>query len=185
APEVLRERYPRLVICSLTGWGQSGPHAARAGHDITYQAIGVALAATGNTPAIQVADIVGAWSAASAVLAALVARERSGEKGGGRWIDQALLDAAVHANVTGWAAEAAAPREVGEPLPLTGALPCYGVYPTRDGGALAIGALEPHFWARFCEADRPDLVDAQYEAGERAHEKVAKLIASRTRDEWA
>src|SRR6185295_568969 len=68
----------------------------------------------------------------------------------------------------------------------TGALPCYGVYSTSDGGALAIGALEPHFWARFCEAaERPDLVDAQYTTGERAHEKVAKLIASRTRDEWA
>src|SRR6185503_6980819 len=182
APEVLRERYPRLVICSLTGWGQSGPYAARAGHDITYQAIGGGLASTGVTPPIPVADVVGAWSAASAVLAALLARERGSGEGGGAWIDQALLDAAVHANLTGWAAEAAAPRAVGEPLPLTGALPCYGVYATRDGGALAIGALEPHFWARFCEAaERPDLVGAQYETGERAHEKVAKLIASRTR----
>lgn len=185
APEVLRERYPRLVICSLTGWGQRGPYAARAGHDITYQAIGGALAATAAAPAIQVADMVGAWSAASAVVAALLARERAGDNGNGTWIDQALLDAAVHANVTGWAAEAAAPREVGEPLPLTGALPSYGVYPTRDGGALAIGALEPHFWARFCEAaERADLIEAQYEATERAHDKVAKLIASRTRDEW-
>ncbi|HEV8239823.1 MAG TPA: CaiB/BaiF CoA-transferase family protein [Thermoanaerobaculia bacterium] len=197
APDVLRERYPRLVICSLTGWGQSGPYASRAGHDITYQAIGGALAATGTAPAIQVADVVGAWSAASAVLAALLARERvpgasarraqepeAGE-GGGTWIDQALLDAAVHANVTGWAGEAAAPREVGEPLPLTGVLPCYGVYPTRGGGALAVGALEPHFWARFCAAaERPDLVDAQYATGERAHDNVAKLVASRTRDEW-
>jgi len=130
--------------------------------------------------------MVGARSTVSAVLAALLARERSGKEGGGTWIDQALLDAAVHANLTGWAAEAAAPRKVGEPLPLTGALPCYGVYPTRDGGALAVGALEPHFWARFCEAaKRPDLIDAQYAATDRAHEKVAKLIASRTRDEWA
>ncbi len=198
APQVLRERYPRLVICSLTGWGQGGPYAARAGHDITYQAIGGALAATATAPAIQVADVVGAWSTVSAVLAALLARERRPDaasqraqeadegEGGGAWIDQALLDAAVHANVTGWAAEAAGPREVGEPLPLTGALPCYGVYATRDGGALAVGALEPHFWARFCDAaGRPDLHDLQYATGERAHDKVAKLVASRTRDEWA
>jgi crotonobetainyl-CoA:carnitine CoA-transferase CaiB-like acyl-CoA transferase len=185
APEVLRERYPRLVICSLTGWGQGGPYAGRAGHDVTYQAIGGALAATAMAPAIQVADVVGAWSAASAVLAALLARERDGGEGSGTWIDQALLDAAVHANVTGWAAEAAEPHEVGEPLPLTGALPCYGVYATGDGGALAVGALEPHFWARFCEAaGRPELRDAQYASSEREHEKVAKLIASRTRDEW-
>jgi crotonobetainyl-CoA:carnitine CoA-transferase CaiB-like acyl-CoA transferase len=186
APEVLRERCPRLVICSLTGWGQSGPHAARAGHDVTYQAIGGALAATAAAPPIQVADVVGAWSAVSAVLAALLARERADADGGGAWIDQALLDAAVHANVTGWAAEAAAPRAVREPLPLTGVLPCYGVYATSDGGALAVGALEAHFWARFCEAaERPDLIAAQYAVTERAHEKVAKLIASRSRDEWA
>src|SRR6185436_16288141 len=88
APEVLRERYPRLVICSLTGWGQRGPYAARAGHDVTYQAIGGVLASTGTTPAIPVADVVGAWSAASAVLAALLARERGGPEGGGAWIDQ-------------------------------------------------------------------------------------------------
>ncbi|HXT51322.1 MAG TPA: CaiB/BaiF CoA-transferase family protein, partial [Thermoanaerobaculia bacterium] len=58
APEVLRERYPRLVICSLAGWGQTGPYSARAGHDITYQAIGGALASTGVTPPIPVADVV-------------------------------------------------------------------------------------------------------------------------------
>lgn len=196
APEVLRERYPRLVICSLTGWGQGGPYAARTGHDLTYQAIGGALAATATAPAIQAADVVGAWSAVSAVLAALLARERdrpdapsppAGEaEAGGVWIDQALLDAAVHANVTGWAAEAAGPHEVGEPLPLTGALPCYGIYETSDGGALAVGTLEPHFWARFCDAaGRPDLHDLQYATGERAHDKVAKLVASRSRDEWA
>jgi crotonobetainyl-CoA:carnitine CoA-transferase CaiB-like acyl-CoA transferase len=186
APAVLRQRYPRLVILSLSGWGQQGPYAARAGHDLTYQAIGGALAATGATPAIPVADVVGAWSTVAAVLAALVARERGGEGGEGAWIDQALLDAAVHANVTGWAAEAAGARAVGEPLPLTGALPCYGVYATRDGGRLAVGALEPHFWQRFCEAaGRRDLRRSQYSTRERARQRVAKLVASRTREEWA
>ena len=191
APQVLRERYPRLVICSISGWGQEGPYAARAGHDITYQAIGGSLAASGATPGIQVADVVGAWSAVTSVLAALLARERGGasgenSEGGGAWIDQALLDAAVHANVTGWAAEAAGAKAVGEPLPLTGALPCYGVYKTRDGGRLAIGALEPHFWERFCEAaGRRDLRRSQYSTSDRARRKVAKLVASRTREEWA
>ncbi len=182
APVMLRERFPRLVVCSLSGWGQEGPYAARAGHDLTYQAIGGALAASASMPALPVADVVGAWSAVSATLAALWARERGG---GGAWIDQALVDAAVHANLTGWAAEAAAPRRQQELLPLTGALPCYGLYATRDGTLLAIGALEPHFWARFCDAaGRPDLRRYQYASGERARRKVAQLIASRHRDDW-
>jgi crotonobetainyl-CoA:carnitine CoA-transferase CaiB-like acyl-CoA transferase len=183
APAMLRERFPRLVICSLTGWGQEGPYASRAGHDLTYQAIGGALAAVPAPPAIPVADVVGAWSAVASVLAALVARERGG---GGAWIDQSLLEAALHANVTGWAAEAAGARRVGEALPLTGALPCYGVYPARDGRPIAVAALEPHFWRRFCAAvERRDLVHSQYARGPRARQKVAKLIASRTGEEWS
>src|SRR5262245_14455405 len=110
APTILRERYPRLVVCSISGWGQEGPYAPRAGHDITYQAIGGALASTASTPPLPVADVVGAWSAVTSVLAALLARERGGPDAGGAWIDQALLDAAVHANVTGWAAETAVAR---------------------------------------------------------------------------
>ena len=182
APEELRRRFPRLVICSLTGWGQDGPYAARAGHDVTYQAVAGSLAPTGGISAVPVADVVGAWSAVTAVLAALHARAASGE---GAWIDQALLDAAVHANLTAFAAEAGGPRAVGEPLPLTGALPCYDVYRTSDGARLAVGALEPHFWRRLCEAaGRPGLAGRQYSDSARARHKVERLVASRTRAEW-
>ncbi|HEV8632322.1 MAG TPA: CaiB/BaiF CoA-transferase family protein [Thermoanaerobaculia bacterium] len=182
APAALRQRFPRLIICSLTGWGQEGPFAGKAGHDLTYQAIAGALAPTAAVPAVPVADVVGAWSAVAAVLAALYGRERDG---GGTWVDQALLDAAVHANVAGWAAEAGNPKEVGEPLPLTGALPCYGLYRTKDGALLAVAALEPHFWRRLCDAaDRRDLRGAQYASGRRARKKVARLIGSRTRAAW-
>ena len=182
APEELRRRFPRLVICSLTGWGQDGPYAARAGHDVTYQAIAGSLAPTGGISAVPVADVVGAWSAVTAVLAALHARGASGE---GAWIDQALLDAAVHSNLTALAAEAGRPRAVGEPLPLTGALPCYDVYRTSDGARLAVGALEPHFWKALCEAvRRPELARLQYSTSARARRQVARLVASRTRAEW-
>jgi crotonobetainyl-CoA:carnitine CoA-transferase CaiB-like acyl-CoA transferase len=182
APQALRERFPRLVVCSLTGWGQDGPYAAKAGHDLTYQSIAGSLAATGAMPAVPVADLVGAWSAASAVLAALLARERGGS---GAWIDASLLDAAVHANLTNWAAEAGGAKAVGEPLPLTGALPCYGIYRTRDGEPLAIAALEPHFWRRFCEAaSSPGLARSQYDRSARARRKVEALVASRTRAQW-
>ncbi|HVS03191.1 MAG TPA: CaiB/BaiF CoA-transferase family protein [Thermoanaerobaculia bacterium] len=181
-PEELRRRHPRLVICSLSGWGQLGPWAARAGHDLTYQAIAGALAPTGGLPNVPVADLVGAWSGVAAVLAALHARH---DTGAGAWIDQALVDAAAHANLVGWAAEAAGPRAVGEPHGLTGALPCYRVYPTRDRRLLAVACLEPHFWRRLCRAGgRRDLEKAQYDRSSRGHRRVADFVASRSLAEW-
>lgn len=180
APAELRACFPRLVICSLTGWGQEGPHAHRAGHDLGYQAIAGSLAATGQMPAVQVADVVGAWSAALAVTAALVRRGSDGE---GCWIDQALLDAAAHANLTGWAAEADGPKALAEPTMLTGALPSYRLYATRDGGQIALAALEPRFWRRFCQAvGRRDLVRAQFQR--ETERELAELFAAHDREEW-
>jgi crotonobetainyl-CoA:carnitine CoA-transferase CaiB-like acyl-CoA transferase len=183
--EELRARYPRLVHCSVTGWGPEGPYAKRAGHDLTYQAVAGTLsplAGTGALPAVQVADQVGAWSAVTAILAALHERHRTGQ---GSQVDLALFDAAVHTNLTGWAAEAGGRNEVGKALPLTGALPCYNLYKTADGYWLALAALEPHFWYRLCNAvGRLDLVSKQYSASARVRGKVEALVRGRTRDEW-
>lgn len=182
APEDLRRRFPRLVICSVSGWGQTGPDAHRAGHDLTYQAIAGGLAGGRDMPAVQVADIVGAWSGVTSVLAAL---HRRGSGGQGCWIDQALLDAAGHAAITAWASEADGPKADREPLMLTGAIPCYNLYPTKNGGRLALAALEPRFWRRFCRAvERPDLMPRQYDASGKAHRQVATIVAERTREEW-
>lgn len=181
-PRELRRRHPRLVICSLTGWGQDGPHAHRAGHDLGYQALAGALAASSHMPAVQVADVVGAWSAATAVTAALLGRERDGA---GCWIDQALLDAAGHASLTAVAADAGRPRPVGEPHFLTGDLPGYGLYRTRDGGLLALATLEPRFWQRFCRAvGRADLALRQASTAPEVAREVAEIVAGRTRSEW-
>jgi alpha-methylacyl-CoA racemase len=180
--EEVRERYPRLVICSLSGWGQQGPYAARAGHDLTYLAAAGALASTVAMPPVQVADLIGAWSAVVSILAALLERERTRR---GRHIDASLYDAALHTNLVGWTVDAAAPRRVGDRLPLTGALPCYNVYETADGRHLAIGALEPHFWRRFClAAGREDLIRRQYDASLRSRRKVAELIHERSLAAW-
>ncbi|MEO8505295.1 MAG: CaiB/BaiF CoA-transferase family protein, partial [Acidobacteriota bacterium] len=92
APEVLRQRLPRLIICSISGYGQDGPQAPRSGHDLTYQALSGLLASTAHMPSAPVADLVGAWSAATSILAALHERDRTGE---GVWIDAALYDAAL------------------------------------------------------------------------------------------
>jgi alpha-methylacyl-CoA racemase len=181
-PAELRARHPRLVIGSLSGWGPTGPYAARAGHDLTYQAVAGTLAATASMPGVQTADLIGAWSLVTALLAALLERERTGE---GKIVDVALLDAGLHANLTVWAAEAGGRKAVGERLPLTGALPCYNVYETADGRKLALGALEPHFWERFCRlAGRPDLLRRQYSQSARVHRTMRELFRGHTLSEW-
>ena len=181
APETLRREYPRLVICSISGWGGSGPLAGRSGHDLTYQAVAGTLASTGRTPNLPSADLQGAWSAVAAINAALFARERTGE---GTWIDASLFDAAVVGNVTNAATPSLADA-VPSPGPLTGALPCYRIYRTSDGRLFALAALEEKFWRSFCErVGRPDLVSFQYRSGPEGHRAVAELMAGRTADEW-
>jgi alpha-methylacyl-CoA racemase len=181
-PGELRERHPRLVVCSLSGWGQTGPYDARAGHDLAYQAVAGTLASTASMPAVPVADLVGGWSAVTSILAALLERERTGQ---GRHIDAALFDAAVHCNVVGWSMEAGGRKAVGQRLPLTGALPCYNVYATADGGFIALAALEPHFWERFCRAvGREDLRRRQYSASPTVRRAMEDLFRTRTRGEW-
>jgi len=181
-PEELRARFPRLVICSLTGWGQDGPYAPRAGHDLTYLAVAGALASTAAMPALQVADQIGAWSAVTAILASLLERQRTGE---GTYVDASLLDAGLHANLVGWSLEADGRKAVRQRLPLSGALPCYNLYETADGRLLALAALEPHFWRRFCTAaGREDLIRRQYSSSRRARREVEELIRSRSLAAW-
>src|SRR5258707_393383 len=177
-PEELRRRFPGLVICSLTGWGQSGPYKARAGHDLTYQAAAGTLASTVSMPAVPVADLIGGWSAVTAILAALLERQRTGE---GRWIDASLYDAALHSNLIGWSMEVGGEKGVGEPLPLTGGLPCYDIYETADGRLLPLGALEPHFWQRLCHpVDPRGLARRQYSAPRRVRRQGRGLGPSPT-----
>lgn len=180
--EELRKRFPKLVHCSLTGWGREGPWANRSGHDLTYQAVAGAMAGSPGMPAITVADQVSAWSAATSILAALHRRDGGG---GGCRIDQALMDGAAHANMVAWAAEGDGPHTQGERLPLTGRFPCYRIYRTQDDRPLAVACLEPHFWKRFCEVvRRPKLIPLQYDNRLEAHEKVARLVASKTLRRW-
>jgi len=185
-PEELVERHPRLVVCSISGWGQDGPYRDRAGHDLTYQALSGSLASTAPAmPPFPAADTSGAWAAVSSVVAALYQRERTGR---GARIDASLFDAAVHNNLVAWAEAAGGSRgeeRVGTPHGLSGALPCYDLYRTADGGVLAVAPLEEHFWRRFCRvAGREDLVKLQYQEGDEARRQVAGAVAEKTLDEW-
>ncbi len=155
--EALKLLNPRLIYCSISGFGQTGPRAQEAGHDINYQAIGgllgqsLKLGAPAPLPPALVADIGGGtMPAVLNILLALRQRERSGE---GCHLDIAMSDAMPAFAWYGMAQGQAAGRYPagGEGL-LTGASPRYGLYATQDGWFLAVGALEPKFWDGFCEA---------------------------------
>jgi len=153
--ETLHARNPKLVFCSLTGYGQTGPLAHRAGHDLNYCAMtGVLdqIRADGRPaiPNLQIGDLLGGTlTALSALLAALLGAQRTGE---GSRIDAAMTDGLLVHHVFPHADLDAGVVPVAGRTLLTGGAPCYGVYETADGGRLAVGALELKFWSAFCDA---------------------------------
>ncbi len=188
--DVLHVRNPRLVMCSITGYGQDGPFANRAGHDLNYMAVAGALGLNGardGPPAplsVQVADIGGGGlQPAVAILGALVGVQRGGE---GRWIDASMTDGAVTWLSLAFAAHAAGERVARGDQRLSGRYPCYRVYACKDGGYYSVAALEPKFWIALCEAlERTDLTELQYSEDRDAHVTMEGIFASRTRDQWA
>ncbi|MDQ6619488.1 MAG: CoA transferase [Pseudomonadota bacterium] len=192
--DTLRAINPRLVYASITGYGQEGPRAAYAGHDINYLACSGVLDQIGTrggppaVPNLQIADLLGgAAMPAIGILAALHAAQRTGI---GSYIDVAMADAALAHNVFPLQAlaerGAVAPR--GDDL-LTGGAACYGIYATLDGRYLAVGALEDKFWRTLCGTlGRPDLVPggrAIGETGERTRAALAAIFAARTLEHWS
>ncbi len=179
---------PRLVYCSLSGYGQDGPYRHRAGHDGNYLALAGVLglnANPGQGPAllpVQMADLAGGMSAAMRILAALVARDRTGE---GEYLDLALFDSAINWMQTIIGAFYRAEKRVPTPggTQLTGLYPCYHLYPTSDGYYMSLCALEPSFWTGFCEAiDREELIEKQFDPG--AIEEVTRIFRDRPRTDW-
>ncbi len=181
---------PGLVLCSISGYGQDGPYRDRAGHDIDYVALAGVLSVNGPPErpvplGVQVADVAGgSWPAVAGILAALLGRSVTGK---GAWVDVAMAEGALAmmALQQGAAdAEGRALRRGGEQL--NGGSACYAVYRAKDGGFVALGALEPKFFRAFCDAvGRPELGLAQFDdggAGPRA--EVEAIFASRTREEW-
>jgi crotonobetainyl-CoA:carnitine CoA-transferase CaiB-like acyl-CoA transferase len=189
--ETLHAIKSKLVLCSITGYGQDGPFALRAGHDLNYLAIAGALslnAPRGGAPhplGVQVADIGGGGlGAAAAILAALLGVARGGE---GRHLDVSMTDGALSWLAMPFAeAFAGGDEPAGGPMRLTGRFPCYRVYECADGRFLAVGALEPKFWSALVEAlGRPDLEDRHLDASPDAHAELESVFRARGRDEWA
>jgi len=192
-PQVMLERNPRLAFARMTGWGQDGPAAMRAGHDINYIAVTGALAAIGPAerpvpPLNLVGDYGGgALYLVAGVLAALLAASRTGR---GQVVDVAMCDGAL--SLLSFFFEMASIGELKmqrESNMLDGGAPYYGVYRCADGLDVAIGAIEPQFRAALCaglgldpaEFGGPDVPERWPD--QRA--KIAAAIATRTRAEWS
>ena len=161
--ENLKEVNPALIYCSLTGYGQNGPLAQRAGHDINYLARSGLMAYSGlkdRGPVLtgmQIADVAaGSYNAVIGILAALVHRQRTGE---GQYLDVAMTDGVMAFNAMVGAAFLADDQEPEREGHLLNGGSLYDFYETSDGRHLSFGGLEPQFFAAFCRAiDRPDLI---------------------------
>lgn len=170
--EALAAECPRLIYCSISGYGQTGPDRLKAGHDLNYMAKAGALGYGGERhgpPAhvgVQVADVGGgSLFSLVGILAALYERERTGR---GRHLDISMTEGAIAFLHMHLSARLLVGPE-GEPLErgaeaLNGGYACYGLYRTADGRYLAVGALEPKFFMGLCQKlGRPELVDQAYD----------------------
>ncbi|MFZ4518534.1 MAG: CaiB/BaiF CoA transferase family protein [Microthrixaceae bacterium] len=191
--EATSARNPRLVYCSTSGFGQTGPRSAWAGHDVNYLGVGGFLDCTGRRadgrpalPGATVADIAaGGMQAAMSVMAALLEREHTGA---GRHLDVSIADG-VLAMMSLYADEYLATGT--QPGPghyiLTGRYACYDVYECADGRFVSVGAIEPQFWANLCRLlglDQYASAQTDDAAQDEIRAALAAAFAARTRDEW-
>ncbi len=184
--DTLRAINPRLVYCSISGYGQDGPYRDRVGHDVNYLGFAGVLDVTGlagqrpSIPGVQIADIGGgALMAVAGILAAVLAREHTGE---GQYVDIGMMDGAVAwqvINVTNLFGMGQPQRR--EQTLLTGYWPCYAIYECQDGRYVTVGALEPHFWRNLCEQlGVPELAALQFSEADR--ERVFAILRSKFRE---
>jgi alpha-methylacyl-CoA racemase len=189
--ETLAQVNPRLVYCALSGYGPGGPYRERAGHDLNYQGLTGLLDLTGprdgppSMPGVPLADLTGGLWVATGILMALLERESSGQ---GQRVGGSLLGGALSLlplAISQWKGGEPPARGAG---PLSGAVVCYNLYQTRDGGYMSLSAPEPEFWAAFCQAvGREDLMGEQFSPalpGEPTYDQLCALFLTRTRQEW-
>ncbi|AMO63868.1 alpha-methylacyl-CoA racemase [Mycolicibacterium phlei] len=184
----LRARNPRLTYITLPGYGSGGPLSSVAGHDINFDAVAGLLSLTWPGPAgppmVQASDYFGATLAALATITGVLQARQSGE---GLAAESSLFDGALFSMVIPQAQRLMLGVDFGPTVhPLIGMWACYSVYECADGKSVAVGALEPHFWKRFCEVTGLDDQGAQYDPKRQdwLREQIANLMRTRTRDEW-
>ncbi|MCA9584618.1 MAG: CoA transferase [Myxococcales bacterium] len=188
--EALLAKHPKLVVCALTGYGQDGPLASRAGHDLNYLARAGVLgmqgpdAAPPAVPGFQLADVSGGLYAVIGILAALRARDATGK---GQVVDVAMVETAMPFAIAGFGMSFA-----GEPVKrgaeaLTGGIAPYRTYETADGRYVALAALEPKFWSGFCQTvgltmQMSDLMPGPHQA--ELQGQVEAIFKAKTLAEW-
>ncbi len=190
--EALRKTNPKIIYCSITGYGQDGPYRDMAGHDVNYLSFSGVLDLIGEKdgppciPGIQIADLVGGgMNAAIGILLALVARARTGE---GQYIDISMTDGMVgllpmplhllqkHGQVPSRSDTMLSHRYA-----------CYNVYETAEGRHISIGAVENRFWMNLCELlGVPEYGPLQYDEDRREEilDFLRKTLKKKTLDEW-
>jgi crotonobetainyl-CoA:carnitine CoA-transferase CaiB-like acyl-CoA transferase len=190
---VLKDKNPKLIVCSISGYGQTGPLKDKAGHDLNYVSLAGVMGMVGPrdaappVPGVQLADLAGGglWGAVG-ILAALYAARESGR---GRHVDVSMCEGSLAfliPDMGNYDASGRAPQRGAELL--NGGAACYGVYRTRDGRFLSVGALEPKFWSSFNQTigravDLSELV-APSETQERVRREIQSIIETKTRDDW-
>src|SRR5215470_13245486 len=191
--DTLKAKNPRLIYCAVTGYGQTGPYASLAGHDLNYISQAGAMSLIGSIgegkPAIPqnfLADYAGGgMNGALGVLAALYARERTGK---GQFVDAAMMDGVMYLIVqflSGFFANGEIPVP-GKSM-VSGGIPHYNIYETKDGKRLSIGSLEPWFYANLCRAvGREDLIAHEFDAAKHPNlfSHLRQIFLTKTRNEW-
>jgi crotonobetainyl-CoA:carnitine CoA-transferase CaiB-like acyl-CoA transferase len=182
--EAVRKVNSRIVYCSLTGFGQTGPYKDIPGHDINVLALAGILSLNGKAepivPALQIGDLAGGMLAALTITTALFNRQRGD---GSHYVDVSMLDVMLS-----WLAVPLALHLGGNERLLAGELPFYHLYKTRDSGVMAVGAIESQFWEELCHLiNRPDLLPDQYSREPRRTEVIDAIqsaFITKTREEW-
>ncbi|MDQ3337262.1 MAG: CoA transferase [Myxococcota bacterium] len=191
--DALAARNPKIILCSISGYGQTGPYVHRAGHDLDYIGLAGVLAMGGPRdgapvmPGVQVADLAGGalWGA-TAILGALVGRDRNGR---GAHLDISMTEGALALLAAELGNMDCGARPSRSTEGLNGALACYGVYKTKDDRYLAVGALEPKFWIALNQAigRAPNIAELVGKPDDQAKTRaeVAAIFATKTAAEWA
>lgn len=189
----LKNLNPRIIYCSISGYGQDGPYSNLSGHDPNYIAISGALSLIGPKdkppilPSNFLADYAGGGLQATVgILVALITRQRTGV---GQYVDVAMLDGVISmlaVELSLYFLSGEVPKR-GETL-TTGATPSGNIYETKGGGYVTLAAGEPHFWGNLCQAlGCDDLIPYQQATGEKRVEifrRFKEIFLLKTRDEW-
>jgi crotonobetainyl-CoA:carnitine CoA-transferase CaiB-like acyl-CoA transferase len=191
--EELKVHNPKLIYCAITGYGQSGPYAKEAGHDINFLSYSGLLHLQGAPnekpliPSVQISDIGGgALMAAIGILLAIIDAKKSNT---GQFVDISMLDGALswmHTILPNYWTSGELPNR-GE-LTLNGGKACYEIYRTKDNRYISVGALEYKFWKSFCKViDKEELIEQLDEPLEQQRlmkQEVQEAIHQKTLEEW-